>query len=192
MKKILTLVVACVVFAGVASAQSDSFKSFRVDAGLLYAIPGGDALDAGVGYYLNPKYQITDNILLGAKVEGAVMGSANEDAFDVSAVVSYAATFDYYFNTNSFRPFVGMDAGIYSLGSIEFDSNQNFAGGSTLEVNGDYDLGSKFGIAPKVGFSYGHFDMALQYNLIFGQEKGYDEYNYMSVKLGFHFGGGKK
>ncbi|WP_461630655.1 hypothetical protein [Labilibaculum euxinus] len=184
MKKILTLVVACVVFAGVASAQSDSFKSFRVDAGLLYAIPGGDLLDAGVGYYLNPKYQITDNILLGAKVEGAVMGSADENALDISAVVSYAATFDYYFNTNSFRPFVGMDAGVYALGSADLELN-----GETLA---SMDLGSKFGIAPKVGFSYGHFDMALQYNLIFGQEKGYDEYNYMSVKVGFHFGGGKK
>ncbi|PKQ60524.1 hypothetical protein BZG02_18845 [Labilibaculum filiforme] len=159
---------------------------------MLYAIPGGDALDAGVGYYLNPKYQITDQILLGAKVEGAVLASADEDAFDVSAVVSYAATFDYYFNTNAFRPFVGMDAGIYSLGTIEFDSSTAFGGGNTLDVTGDYDLRSKFGIAPKVGFSYGHFDMALQYNLIFGQEEGYDDYNYMSVKLGFHFGGGKK
>lgn len=175
----------------VSFAQSQEFKNFRVDAGLLYAMPGGDALDAGVGYYLNPKFHITDNILLGAKLEGAVMGSAHEDAFDVSAVVSYAATFDYYFNTNSFRPFVGADAGIYSLGSIEFDNIQN-AESSTIEMTGDLDLGSKFGFAPKVGFSYGHFDLALQYNLIMGQEKDYDEYNYMSIKVGFHFGGGKK
>ncbi len=190
MKKILTLIVACVVFAGVASAQSDSFKSFRVDAGVLYAIPGS-GLDAGVGYYLNPKYHLNDNILLGAKFEGAVLASADSDALDVSAVASYAATFDYYFNTNAFRPFVGADAGIYSLGSIEWDESFN-TGGVSGEINGDLDLGSKFGIAPKVGFSYGHFDMALQYNLIFGQDEPFNDYNYMSVKVGFHFGGGKK
>ncbi|WP_282125904.1 outer membrane beta-barrel protein [Marinifilum flexuosum] len=187
MKKIFTLILACLTFAGVASAQSDSFKSFRVDAGLLYAMPGGDALDAGVGYYLNPKFHITDNVLLGAKLEGAVMGSADEDAFDVSAVVSYAATFDYYFNTNSFRPFIGADAGIYSLGNVEFEGSNEFA-----TIEGEIDLGSKFGFAPKVGFSYGHFDLALQYNFIMGQEDGYDEYNYFSIKMGFHFGGGKK
>ena len=135
---------------------------------------------------LNPKFHITDNILLGAKLEGAVMGSAHEDAFDVSAVVSYAATFDYYFNTNSFRPFVGADAGIYSLGSI--DSNLK----TDAVTFADVDLGSKFGFAPKVGFSYGHFDLALQYNIITGQEKNYDDYNYMSIKIGLHFGGGKK
>ena len=39
----------------VSFAQSQEFKNFRVDAGLLYAVPGGDALDAGVGYYFKPK-----------------------------------------------------------------------------------------------------------------------------------------
>lgn len=190
MKKIILSLLVIMFAMNVSFAQSQEFKNFRVDAGLLYAMPGGDALDAGVGYYLNPKFYITDNILLGAKVEGAVMGSADEDSFDVSAVVSYAATFDYYFNTNSFRPFVGADAGIYALGSVEYDS-MDLGGTNTLEMD-DFDLGSKFGLAPKVGFSYGHFDLALQYNLIFGQEKDYDEYNYMSIKVGFHFGGGKK
>ncbi|MFA8436527.1 MAG: hypothetical protein ACEPOZ_18620 [Marinifilaceae bacterium] len=187
MKKFLSLIVACFLFAGIASAQSDSFKSFRFDAGFLYAIPGGSALDAGAGYYFNPKFHLNDNILVGAKVEGAVLASADEDAFDVSAVVSYAGTFDYYFNTNSFRPFVGADAGIYSLGTVELTAFDAITD-NTPEI----DLGNKFGFAPKVGFSFGHFDMALQYNMIFGQEDGYDEYNYTSIKIGFHFGGGKK
>ena len=187
MRKIFTLIIACIAFVCDSSAQSDSFKSFRVDFGLLLAMPSGNLLTDdgnGLGLYLNPKIHITDNILLGAKLEGALIGSDDDLSPHIPHLFSYAATFDYYFNSNT--PFVGIDAGLYDLGVIDLDG----PGFSTDEDK--VDLGSKFGIAPKIGFSYGHFDFAFQYNLIFGQRDGYDESNYTSIKVGFHFGGGKK
>jgi len=174
----------------VSFAQSQEFKSFRVDAGFLYGMPTGDGYDAGIGFYLHPKYGLNDQFLVGLKYEGAVIGGST-DGVDISTINSVLATANYYFNTNSFRPFVGAGLGMYSLGSAEFDVTAT-SGSATATVEGDIDFGTKFGFAPEVGFSLGHFDMALQYNMIMGVDSDFESKNYFAIKVGFHFGGGKK
>jgi hypothetical protein len=184
MKKTLSFIIICILFIGIAQAQYGygSFRSFRIDMGATYANPSGNELAAGIGFYVNPKFHMNDNLLLGAKYESTAIGADNEDFLDVSTITCYAATIDYYVSSNNLRPFAGVDIGIYELGSLN-----NTIMNNTVEI----ELGSKFGIAPKIGFSFGHLDLTLQYNMIFDQNDRFDDFNHTSIKLGFHLGGGK-
>jgi len=176
-----------------ASAQSENYKAFKVDVGTLYAVPGGDDIKAGIGFYFEPKYNVSDNIAVGLKMEWAVMGSADKDgqSYDVSALGTYQLTGDYYFGDSKVRPFVGLGTGIYSIGSVEQKVNIS-AGGSTVNIDGNYDYGSKFGFAPRAGVLLGHFRLGLEYNIITGIESAMESRNYLSFKLGFEIGGGRK
>ena len=98
-----------VLVAGIASAnaQSENYKAFKVDVGALYAIPGGDGAKGGVGIHIEPKYNITDNIALGLKMEWAAMtagqiktdaqGALTTSSFDATTLGTYQLTGDYYF-----------------------------------------------------------------------------------------------
>ena len=184
------------VFAALTTsfAQSTSYKAFKVDVGGLYAIPSGDGIKAGVGFYLEPKYNINDNIALGLKMEWALMGASDKlgSNASVSTLGTYQLTGDYYFNTNKIRPFAGLGLGIYNLGTVEFSANLNETD-DAITINGDpIDYGSKFGFTPRVGLLMGHFRVALEYNAIMGVDDVLDSKNYLSFKLGFEIGGGKK
>lgn len=188
MKRVVLFFVA-VLAVTTAFSQSQNYKPFKVDAGLLYAIPSGDGVKSGIGFYLEPKYNLTDNIAAGLKMEWALMGASDELGSDVSisGIGSYQLTGDYYFGDKKVRPFAGLGIGIYTLGSIEFDAaDENF------EMDGNIDLGSKFGFAPRVGLLMGHFRLGLEYNVITGMESGMESKNYLSFKVGFEIGGGKK
>jgi hypothetical protein len=183
-KIILGLVVLCL--GASANAQSTEFKPFKVDLAFGYAVPGGSGSKGGALFAIEPKYAINDNITVGVRMEGAVMARASQSSTgeplvaDVKASGSYLATGDYYFNTNQFRPFAGIGLGIYSNAGASVDSY-----GGTSDVS----TGTKFGGAPRVGFEYGHFRMAVEYNLV-GKSAGIN-YNYLGVKLGFFIGGGR-
>ncbi len=190
MKKILLIALVAVLGIAQASAQSENYKAFKVDVGMLYGLPSGEAFDAGIGFYLEPKYNVTDNIAVGLKMEWAVLGGSDELGSDVSisAINTYQLTGDYYFNTNKVRPFAGLGIGIYGLGSMDYDATTDY-----YTISESYDLGSKFGFAPRVGLLMGHFRAALEYNVITGVDTDIvDSKNYLSIKLGFEIGGGKK
>ncbi len=193
MKKIFFILTVTLTSICSAFAQSSDYKAFKVDVGGLYAIPSGDGAKAGAGFYIEPKYNITNNIALGLKFESAIMAAADDvniggiatiSSLDISAVSTYQITGDYYFNENKVRPFAGLGLGIYNLGDIEF---------GTEEAN--FEIGSKFGFAPRAGILLGHFRLALEYNIITGVDTGLDAFdnkNYLSFKVGFEIGGGRK
>ena len=188
MKKVLLLVAVLVAGIVSANAQSENYKAFKVDLGLLYAIPGGDGITGGIGYYLEPKYNLTDNIALGLKLEGAVMGADDISgaSASITALGSYQLTGDYYFGDSKVRPFLGLGTGIYSMGSIDYDFSLD------ADSNMSLDYGSKFGFAPRAGLLLGHFRVAMEYNVITGIEDPLPSRNYLSFKVGFEIGGGKK
>jgi outer membrane protein X len=184
----LTFVLALFVSSFVASAQSTSFKTFKVDLATGYAMPAGAGSKGGILFAIEPKYAINDNITLGLRLEGAVMARALEDnngekvTGDVKASASYLLTGDYYFNTNKFRPFAGLGTGIYKLAGAKFDSD--------VEISEeDVQTASKFGFAPRIGFELGHFRTAIEYNLV--GKTGSLNNNYLGIKLGFFIGGGR-
>ncbi len=206
MKKVLLLVAVLVAGIASANAQSENYKAFKVDVGTLYAIPGGEDVKAGIGFYIEPKYNLTDNIALGLKMEWAVLGGEEVGGMsvDVSALGSYQLTGDYYFGEGKVRPFVGLGAGIYSIGTVKYDASSSLT--STLgeygiagevanlagELAGEADYGSKFGFAPRAGLLLGHFRLGLEYNVITGIDSEFESRNYLSFKVGFEIGGGKK
>lgn len=187
MKKILMGAIALIGFSAASHAQSTAFKPFKVDLALGYAIPSGKGAGGGVAFSLEPKYAINDNITAGLRMEGAVTvrGSvyANGQEFkgDAAASSSYLLTGDYYFNTNTFRPFAGLGIGVYRLAAVSFDTGTNSSG----EIAAD----TKFGGAPRVGFEVGHFRMAAEYNVM--GKSGSLNNNYLNIKLGFFIGGGR-
>lgn len=189
MKKLVFLVSMMVAGATSLLAQSTDYKAFKVDVGGEYAIPSGDGAKAGIGFYLEPKYNITNNIAVGLKMETAIMAaeSVAGASVDISAVNTYQFTGDYYFSNNYVRPFGGLGVGLYSLGSATFSAIDEE--GNTADLTLDY--GTKFGFAPRVGVLIGHFRLGLEYNVITGLESGVDK-NYMALKLGWEIGGGKK
>lgn len=174
------ILVACLV----TNAQSTNYKAFKVNIGLGYAIPttktsGGTS--GGAAFSLEPQYRINDQINVGLRLEGAAVGSVNTGSGNasVSVLSSYTASGEYYFKPSGFRPFAGVGAGIYTL------ANANVSASTTTTTPTINNAGSKFGFYPRVGFETGHFRVTGEYNVV-------DKGGYMSFKLGFFFGGGKK
>lgn len=172
--------------AFVSNAQSTVFKPFKVDLALGYARPGGSGAKGGVLFAVEPKYAINDNIALGLRMEAAVMaranvnGAANQFDADVKASGSYVLTSDYYFNTNSFRPFAGLGTGLYTIAAAYGNSN-----GEVVEVAAS----NKLGAMPRIGFEAGHFRMAVEYNIV--GKSGSINNNYLGIKIGAFIGGGR-
>lgn len=186
MKKVIFSILFLTVVA-IGYSQSTTFKPFKVDFAIGYAMPGGSGAKAGVLFAVEPKYALNDNISLGLRMEGAVVARATKDvngdyvSGDVKAAASYLATGDYYFNTNQFRPFIGAGLGIFSTAAASVDNNGNVVEGASA---------SKFGGAPRVGFEFGHFRMAVEYNVV-GKTNNINN-NYLGIKIGFFAGGGRK
>jgi outer membrane protein W len=185
MKKIV-FATALVAVSFLSNAQEQTFKTFKVDIAVGYAVPSGSGSKGGVVFAIEPKYAINDNITLGLRMEAAVTArgyikDGEEFSGDVKASSSYLATGDYYFTTNEFRPFVGVGAGLFSLASVSTED-----GDITEE---EIETGSKFGFAPRAGFEFGHFRTAVEYNIV--GKTGAINNNYLGIKLGFFIGGGR-
>jgi outer membrane protein X len=181
MKKILfTAVLIC----GLAlTMQAQEFKPFRFDAGLGYGLPLTKSLDGGIQFYLEPKYEIADQIAVGLRWEGSLFAGAdvNGASADVKLSSAYFATGDYYINNNKFRPFVGIGLGIYSIGGVSVSSGEN-----SVET----DAKSNFGALIRAGFDVSHFRFAVSYNYG-GKTAGDETFHFLGVTIGFYLGGGK-
>jgi hypothetical protein len=182
----LTIVLAFFLSCFYAGAQSTVYKPFKVDLAVGYAIPGGSGSKGGVLFAVEPKYALNDNISLGLRFEAAATARASVDGNgekmvgSVKASGSYLLTGDYYFNTNKFRPFAGLGAGLFTLAGVDFDSSTD---------EGDIQAGTKFGFTPRIGFEAGHFRTAIEYNV--AGKTGTINNNYIGIKIGAFIGGGR-
>ena len=165
-------------------SQSTMFKPFKVDFAFGFASPAGSGTKAGVLFALEPKYNITNNITAGLRLEGAVMARASVDQTgqtvtgDVKANASYVATGDYFYMTGKFRPFTGVGAGLFSTAAASVDKN-----------TGAVSAGNKFGGIARAGFELGHFRFATEYNVL--GKTGDINNNYLGIKIGFFVGGSR-
>lgn len=176
------LSIGAVVFTNAQTEQT--FKPFKVDIALGYAVPSGSGSKGGALFAIEPKYALNDNLTVGLRLEAAATAqgtvvNGEMDQGNVKVSSSYLATADYFFNTNRFRPFVGAGAGIYSNASANLGA----------QSSEDVKSGSKFGFAPRAGFEIGHFRTALEYNV--AGKTATVNHNYLGIKLGFFIGGGR-
>lgn len=186
MQKVL-LFLTFTAFTLALNAQSTTYKAFKVDLGIGYAIPtaSGSGTKAGVTFTLHPHYRLTDDLALGLRFEGAALGYKRQSGDNVdiklSVLTSYCATGEYYLSQNNFRPFVGAGLGVFTRSAEVHADNIN--GG---EVNSTKSSGSNFGFFPELGFEAGHFRMSADYDIVGGNG------SYFAIKIGVFFGGGKK
>jgi outer membrane protein X len=200
MKRVLFtgLALIGILAANAQKSSEGSYKPFKCDVALGYAIPQGSGSKGGVLFAIEPKYAVMPQLSVGLRLEGAITahGWISSDGESASAKVatssSYLATGDYYFNNNTFRPFAGAGLGIYKLASASFDDAADFTIASA----------TKFGGMVRAGFEVGHFRLGLEYNLVGKTTETIadgtsnpptitSKNGYMGIKFGFFFGGGK-
>lgn len=188
------------------SAQAQEFKPFKVNVSIGAAIPSGGG---GVLFAIEPKYGISDQIDIGLRLEGAgmarnVVANGNTTSGDVKFSGSYILTGNYMLSTSNFRPFVGIGAGLYGVGSTGVTVVGS--GSNAQSYNGNVSAGNVFGGMARVGFKTGHFVLGVEYNLIPNTNSiVYDnngtnqigtsvesKNSYVGVKLGFDIGGGRR
>ena len=204
MKKLLfsTAILCLAVFTKSEAQKSEgSFKPFKVDVSLGYALPiGGSGGKGGALFVIEPKYAIIPEISVGLRLETALTvsgtsdlasGTGSNSTASVKASASYLATGDYYFSENDLRPFAGAGVGIFQTAGVQVNSN-----------NPNVATGSKFGGMLRAGVEYKHGRFGLEYNLV-GKtsvapssptsKDGYTIQNsYVGIKFGVIIGGGRQ
>jgi hypothetical protein len=159
MKKLTLLI--CMLTVACVFAHAQEYKKFKVGLGVGYASASGSGASGGLLWYMEPAYRISDQLLVGLRIEGAVITRGASDdlgdlELDIAGISSYTINGQYYFNNNSFRPFVGLGIGMFSMAAVKIDASASAAAAAE----------TKFGLYPRVGFDYGHFNMSFDYNLI--------------------------
>ncbi|MDF1547269.1 MAG: hypothetical protein P1P88_05575 [Bacteroidales bacterium] len=183
MKKLTILLILGIMVSLPLKAQVTPFK---FEIGGLYGLPTDNAYKGGVGFYAHPSYYLNDNLNLGIKAEGVILGGADDLGTNVtiSAIASYMVTSNYYFGVSKVRPYFGLGAGLFSLGSVSMDDGS----GNTA----NFEYGDKFGAEAKAGLDLGHFTLNVAYNMIFGIDSHLAKKDYLTVGIGVFFGGGVK
>jgi outer membrane protein X len=192
MKGLIAGIFGVLSFVG-ASAQSESeriFKPFKVDVSLGFALPmgGGTGAKGGVLFAIEPKYAVVEQIAVGIRMEGAGMARAvidngTEVVGEAQLNGSYLLTGDYYFSNNTFRPFLGAGAGLYSIAGAAVNSND------PLQEE-DVFTERNFGVMLRGGFEAGHFRLGIEYNIA-GKTSFSTNNDYLGFKLGVCIGGGR-
>ncbi|TAE32897.1 MAG: hypothetical protein EAZ91_03255 [Cytophagales bacterium] len=192
MKRVFTLVLGLLAFG----ATAQDFKPFKVNTSLGFAKPGGAGSSGGILFAVEPKYSLNDQLEVGLRMEGAIMGRAVEvngelDGAEIKLAGSYVLTGNYFFTVSQFRPYAGVGVGLYSTGGVGGGSNSNV----------DLEASRKLGAMGRVGFKYGHLNVAAEYNYVPSTKytvnlnnttaaAAKSQNSYIGIKLGVDIGGG--
>ncbi len=185
----LTLTLSLSLFAQEKFEVVRHYKPFKVDAGMGHARPQGKGSKAGVLLYVEPKYNVIDKLSVGIRSEATAMARGNVDRNgtefsangEAGLSLSFLGTADYYFTNRTVRPFIGGGAGIYNLLGIEGTTNN----GGSISIPSE----TKFGGLLRAGAEIWHIRAAVEYNFI--GKTGLINNNYLGLKIGIVFGGGK-
>ncbi|WP_420151723.1 hypothetical protein [Spirosoma sp.] len=182
------------------SATAQEYKPFKVNVSVGYAKPLNAGVSGGFLAAVEPKYGLSDNFDLGLRLELAsvargVQQNGNTYTGDVGAFASYLLTGSYLFGTGGVRPFLGVGAGLYTIG----------AGGTVVissngQPNRNIELVSdtKFGGMIRGGIKAGHFVASVEYNAVPTSKNNTSalevttENAYLGIKVGVDIGGGRR
>lgn len=192
MKKSILLAVVFLTAAQVfgQDASERIFKPFKVDVSAGFALPlsGGNGAKGGLLFAIEPKYAVVEKLAVGIRFEGAIMARAVVDngmevIGEAQANGSYLLTGDYYFNNNSFRPFLGGGVGLFKVAGAAVNSNDPLQEEDVYTEN-------NFGGMIRGGFEAGHFRFGIEYNIA-GKTSFSPNNDYLGFKLGVCLGGGR-
>jgi opacity protein-like surface antigen len=117
----------------------------------------GDLCKMGFGGGVTGKYMLNETMAVGASIGYQMFGPKEElpSGYDFKlAIMPIVGNFTYYFGTEGFKPYAGIDAGF-------------FMAKTTIKIAGveGSESSSDMGFAPTVGFEYGLSDkLALDVN----------------------------
>ncbi|MEP5612502.1 MAG: hypothetical protein ABJP45_09650 [Cyclobacteriaceae bacterium] len=145
-----------------------SMAQFHIELGPNFNSPQGDfadAYDLGIGFYIEPKYAINENIdlglYLGANVFAGGDVAGTNTSLDAQTLNPYLATGTYRFSTNKVTPYAGLGLGLYVAKAVDITTT---SGGVTTTIEGESN--SEFGFAPRAGVYVGRLNLGLAYNLV--------------------------
>ncbi|PPK88384.1 hypothetical protein CLV84_1351 [Neolewinella xylanilytica] len=155
------------LLSGVLTAQSINYRAFEWDVVRLgYAIPGGERFDLAVAMGTEVRYNASDRTSIGLRNELlASISDPDRGASDIGTTLSVVAVGDYYLRTEgNFRPFAGLGFGGFVGTTTTYDDN-----GNRMD-EGDLQLHSALGLVPRLGLELSHLRIAVEYNLLFGNQ----------------------
>ncbi len=185
---------AAVITAITQFSHAQEQNKFRIGLDIGYAMSDdGD----GILVALEPKYNITNNMNVGFRIENTIFVkevNLTDEVIktDIIGGLSFMGTFDYYLTKNDtkFSPFMGIGIGYTALTDVRFE----FVGDETIP---DTQVNGKIGGLIRTGIELGKLRLAVTYNLI-GKSEFEDEgdklevkNSYIGISLGFYVGGGK-
>jgi len=152
MKKLITIIgltTTMALFVNNANAQK---ASLGINLGFY---KGTASVSEGlIGPMIQGRYALNDNARLGLNF-GYYFKSSEFSTFAVNPIT---ATFEYLFTTEGFKPYAGLDLGVYRS-VVKFKgiisgtfSASNFGLAPTLGF--DYDISDKFGINANFKYNY--------------------------------------
>jgi len=176
--KSLILIAVAILSVNIATAQD--YKPVEVDFGVRYNVLTGDFSGGGVGFFLEPHYNVNDKIAIGLRLGFDLLGGTiegTETAADISLLSSYILTGDYYLvNSGNKRVFAGLGVGLSGQGSVSFEDDPT---GTEVEI------GNVFGVVPRVGVKLGILKLAVDYS-IYPKD---GAKSFLGFNLGLSFGG---
>lgn len=188
-KRLLNIVILLIILIPVQAQLI--YKPVKLDIGMAF----GELTGPHAGFitpYAELKLNMTNRITIGGRYEYVYFSQKDQAIINAPSandlywkniesdgyISSFTGTFDYYFNTHKLRPSTGFGLGLYYASLNE----QN------VFINTDEKLLLP-GAMLRIGFSVEHVRFGIEYNLI---PNDVTELNYLSFKLGFEIGGGKK
>jgi hypothetical protein len=188
------------------NAQSQNYQSVRVDLGGSYVTTDEHWGSWGIGVWIEPKFNLLDQLAVGLRFdEIAILGGMLSDEPNITqkAGTAFLLKGDYFFFSNTVRPFGALGLGMYILGGQSIQASTSTTNASISQKAGKY-----FGIAPQIGVDISHFRVSIVYNIILGatlevsqtvttggtsiQQSSSISQNYLSFEIGGVIGGSKK
>lgn len=212
MKKIVLLLLTLCFFSW---ANAQEYKKIKVGLYGGYVIPAGG--NGGGSLSLQPGFRITDQ--LAVNLRGEVTFYTRDIDTDlpvdigVGGIGSVTANVQYYFFNAPIRPFVSFGLGYYIPAEIELTAKADFVDGPSQGTKSTISPDPAFGIYPGIGVDLGHWNVLVEYHIVGDseasisveettdingnttttkiEEKTTFENSYLSLKLGYTFGGGR-
>lgn len=157
MNKLILIVMSTFLSVGL-FAQSPNYVDFEWDILRFgYAGSAADAVSGGLSFGGEVRYNATDQFSIGIGGDGYVFGTDFTGDADLGVSGSSMLFGDYYLKGDSpQRPFVGLGFGIINTGTLTIRD-----GNVEETINGV----SGMGLAPRIGYEFGHVRLQGVYNL---------------------------
>lgn len=93
------------------------------------------------GFNVSGKYFLEENMAIGINIGKHWFGTNNVSIY--YSIMPVTGLFEYYFSSSDFKPYIGMDLGLYMVRTNAYVGPVGFASSN-----------NNFGVTPKVGLSY--------------------------------------